>query len=168
MQASPSHACTTNVRCYLPFKSLGMYTVWSFSELHTHKNAQRHTVNTINAFSSNKNNIPPVLANANIYPARLRYSGHATWLRQKLAGLTVHSQLRLTVNEWNPQHCSCKHRKHYQGLWKCWKRQAVLTFSLCKSCSEHGKVNVAGDRSRCIPLLYCMERGRRREGGGKR
>lgn len=63
---------------------------------HSHKSAhaQSHTVNTTNAFSSTKNNTPPVLANVNIYPACLRYSGQATWLRQKLPGLTVHSQWR--------------------------------------------------------------------------
>lgn len=44
------------------------------------------------------------------------------------------------------------------GIVKMLKRQGVLTFSLCKSCIEHLKVNVDRDSSRCIPLLYCIER----------
>lgn len=59
----------TRVRWYLPFRSAGMYTVYHFSELHTHTHTQNshesthvqtHTVNTTNTFSSTNNNIPDI------------------------------------------------------------------------------------------------------------
>ena len=35
------------------------------------------------------------------------------------------------------------------------ERESILTFSLCESCIQHGKVHVDRDSCRCIPLLYC-------------
>lgn len=127
---------------------------------HTNAHTQAHTVNTTNAFSSTNNNIPFVLANVNIYPACLRYSGHATWLRQKLPGLTVHSR----SGEWNLQQLLLQTSQTQSGIVKALGKQCVLTFIPCNSCIKHGKVNLDRDSCGCIPALGCIERQTTREG----
>lgn len=94
--------CRQALLTHTPHMS-GVICVQICRPLHTHihyvcvytyienAHAQAHTVNTTNAFSSTNNNILHIqsFANVNICSVCLRYSGCATWLRQKLPGLTV-------------------------------------------------------------------------------